>query len=74
MIKFVVVVCCVAAAIQTASSKYNVKYDNVDIDEILKNDRLLNNYFKCLMDTGKCTADGEELKREYLEKKIFSSR
>lgn len=64
MIKSLVVVCCFIAAIQASPAKYTTKYDNVDIDEILKNDRLLNNYFKCLMDTGKCTADGEELKRE----------
>jgi len=29
----------------------------------LKSDRLLTNYFKCLMDKGKCTPDGNELKR-----------
>jgi len=43
--------------------KYTTKYDGVNLEEILKSDRLLNNYFKCLMDTGKCTPDGNELKR-----------
>ena len=43
--------------------KYTTKYDGVNLDEILKSDRLLNNYFKCLMETGKCTPDGNELKR-----------
>ncbi|XP_050423215.1 uncharacterized protein LOC126834994 [Adelges cooleyi] len=59
-------VCCVAATVvdvQAAPSKYTTKFDNVNVDEILNNDRLLNSYFKCLMDQGKCTPEGEELKR-----------
>lgn len=38
------------------------KYDNVDIDSILKNDRLLKSYIDCLLDRGKCTPQGAELK------------
>lgn len=41
---------------------YATKYDNVDVDEILKSDRLLNNYVKCLLDEGPCTPDGQQLK------------
>ena len=43
--------------------KYTTKYDSIDVDDILKSDRLFNNYFKCLMDTGKCPPDGRELKK-----------
>lgn len=43
--------------------RYTTKYDSIDLDQILKSDRLFNNYFKCLMDKGKCTPDGSELKR-----------
>lgn len=43
-------------------TKYDVKFDNIDIDEVLKSDRLLTNYIKCLMDEGPCTEDGRELK------------
>jgi hypothetical protein len=46
-----------------AGPSYTTKYDGVNLDEILKSDRLLNNYFKCLMDKGKCTPDGTELKK-----------
>ncbi len=53
----------VAVAVARPDDKYTTKYDGVDIDEILKSDRLFNNYFKCLMDKGKCTPDGSELKR-----------
>lgn len=44
---------------------YTTKFDNINVDEILHSDRLLNNYFKCLMDEGRCTAEGNELKRTY---------
>uniref|UniRef100_UPI003F778777 Chemosensory protein 3 n=1 Tax=Anopheles culicifacies TaxID=139723 RepID=UPI003F778777 len=43
--------------------QYTTKYDGIDLDEILKSDRLFNNYFKCLMDEGRCTPDGNELKK-----------
>lgn len=54
-----VMVACVAAR----PEEYTSKYDGIDLDEILKSDRLFNNYFKCLMEKGKCTPDGSELKR-----------
>ncbi|CAG9835614.1 unnamed protein product [Diabrotica balteata] len=44
--------------------KYSTKYDNIDLDEILKSDRLLNNYIACIMDRGSCTPDGKELKAQ----------
>ncbi|XP_055642302.1 ejaculatory bulb-specific protein 3-like [Toxorhynchites rutilus septentrionalis] len=46
-----------------AQEKYTTKFDSVDLDEILKSDRLFKNYFKCLMDEGRCTPEGNELKR-----------
>ncbi|XP_033250789.1 ejaculatory bulb-specific protein 3-like [Drosophila miranda] len=46
-----------------AEEKYTTKYDNLDVDEILKSDRLFTNYFKCLIETGKCTPEGRELKK-----------
>ncbi|XP_049287109.1 ejaculatory bulb-specific protein 3-like [Anopheles funestus] len=46
-----------------AAQSYTTKYDNVDVEEILKSDRLFNNYYKCLLDQGRCTPDGNELKR-----------
>ncbi|ETN63879.1 sensory appendage protein [Anopheles darlingi] len=52
-----------AVATVTAQDQYTTKYDGIDLDEILKSDRLFNNYFKCLMDEGRCTPDGNELKR-----------
>ncbi|XP_018321499.1 ejaculatory bulb-specific protein 3 [Agrilus planipennis] len=44
------------------SPKYTTKYDNIDLDEIIKSERLLKNYVNCLLDDGPCTPDGNELK------------
>ena len=60
--KFLIIAVCVIFGVVNAQ-QYTTKYDGVNLEEILKSDRLLNNYFKCLMETGKCTPDGNELKR-----------
>lgn len=49
-------------ALAFAQAQYDSKFDGVNIDEILKNDRVLNNYLKCLLDKGPCTREGRELK------------
>lgn len=57
-----------------AKEKYTSKYDNVDVDRILANDRILNNYIKCMLDEGPCTAEGRELKSKKnfrLKKKVI---
>ncbi|XP_062548485.1 ejaculatory bulb-specific protein 3-like [Armigeres subalbatus] len=62
--KFIIVAAFTLFALVSAQEEqYTTKYDNIDVDEILKSDRLFNNYFKCLMDEGPCTPDGNELKR-----------
>nr|CAJ01490.1 hypothetical protein [Biphyllus lunatus] len=43
--------------------KYTTKYDNVDLDEIIKSDRLMKNYVSCLLEKGNCSPDGSELKK-----------
>ncbi|MDK0835621.1 allergen Tha p 1 [Helicoverpa armigera] len=69
-----IVLCVVALAgmvlARPDGGTYTTKYDNVDLDEILANDRLLIPYIKCLLDEGKCAPDAKELKehiREALE-------
>ncbi|PZC77862.1 hypothetical protein B5X24_HaOG200658 [Helicoverpa armigera] len=47
--------------------KYTSKWDNIDLDEILGNDRLLVPYIKCTLDEGKCAPDAKELKEHILE-------
>ncbi|KAL1493826.1 hypothetical protein ABEB36_009512 [Hypothenemus hampei] len=45
--------------------KYTTKYDNVDLDAIIRSDRLLRNYLDCVLSKRACTKDGAELKSKY---------
>ncbi|CAH2089572.1 unnamed protein product [Euphydryas editha] len=46
---------------------YTDKYDNIDLDEILSNRRLLIPYIKCILDEGRCSPEGKELKSHIQE-------
>lgn len=64
MLKYYLVLCC--AAFTLAEDKYTDKYDKIDLDEILGNKRLLQAYVNCILDKGKCTPEGKELKGKTL--------
>lgn len=40
--------------------------ENISVDEIIKNDRLTRNYLDCVLEKGKCTSEGEQLKSKYI--------
>lgn len=62
MIKITVIVLLCVVTFVACEETYTTKWDNIDIDSILKSDRLLKNYVNCLLDKGRCTPDGAELK------------
>nr|AAF71289.1 chemosensory protein [Mamestra brassicae] len=66
--KFVLLLCVMVAAV-VAEDKYTDKYDNINLDEILANKRLLVAYVNCVMERGKCSPEGKELK-EHLQDAI----
>ncbi|XP_033216188.1 ejaculatory bulb-specific protein 3-like [Belonocnema kinseyi] len=53
----------VLVSVALAQDKYATKYDNIDVDKILQNTRVLTNYIKCMLEEGSCTADARELKK-----------
>lgn len=65
MMKVFVLVLLSVVVVVTAEEKYTTKYDDIDLDAILNNERLLKQYHECLMDRGKCTKEGEELKSKF---------
>ncbi|XP_026729747.1 ejaculatory bulb-specific protein 3-like [Trichoplusia ni] len=64
-----VLVLCALAVVALAEDKYTDKYDNINLDEILENKRLLLAYVNCIMERGKCSPEGKELK-EHLQDAI----
>nr|AYP30832.1 CSP7 [Corythucha ciliata] len=61
--KGIVTLLLVAVSVAYAAELYTTKYDNIDVDRILSNDRILTQYIKCLMEEGNCTNEGRELKK-----------
>lgn len=59
---FFCIIAIVFFATANGEETYDLKYDNIDVDEILKSERLLSNYINCLMEEGPCTEDGRDLK------------
>lgn len=57
--------------VSSTPAKYTTRFDNLDIDQILKSDRLLKHYVECLMDRGPCTPEGSELRSKYKKKISF---
>ncbi|KAG5312685.1 PEB3 protein, partial [Acromyrmex insinuator] len=58
-----ITVCVLSSSSVFAEEMYTTKFDNVDVDAILSNDRLLNGYVGCLLDKNPCTPDASELKK-----------
>lgn len=52
----------VVIAFSCVIAEYTDRYDEVKLDEVLSNKRLLNGYMKCALDKGPCTPEGKELK------------
>lgn len=48
------------------------RFENFDIDSVLKNDRILTNYVKCILDQGPCTREGKDLKRDLPEVRFLN--
>jgi hypothetical protein len=72
MKRFVAVVCVLVLTLVLSEGarvrrdeKYTTKYDNLNVDEILSSDRLVDNYVKCLLDKGRCSPEGTELKGKF---------
>lgn len=60
--KLCILLLVLVAVVYAKADKYVSKYDDVDIDRILQNSRVLTNYIKCVLDEGPCTTEGRELK------------
>lgn len=60
--KLLLLVTLIVAISVVQPATYTDKFDNINVDEILESNRLLKGYVDCLLDKGRCTPDGKELK------------
>ena len=63
--KSIVIICWFLASV-IAVEKYTDKYDNINMQEILDNRRLLLAYANCILDKGRCSPEGKELRGKKL--------
>ncbi|KAL6261822.1 hypothetical protein P5V15_006907 [Pogonomyrmex californicus] len=49
----------------TAEELYSDMFDHIDPDEILPNDELRNQYYKCFMDTGPCVTEDQKFFKQH---------
>lgn len=63
----IITIISVALICVLADDRYDTKYDDIDINAILENNKLREQYYKCMMDQGPCvTADAKFFKGIYL--------
>ncbi|KAI4497824.1 hypothetical protein M0802_007150 [Mischocyttarus mexicanus] len=63
MTRYYLIFLALAVTMVIAADKYSTKYDDFDVDKVLRNDRVLTNYIRCLLGEGSCTSEGRELKK-----------
>ncbi|XP_014255494.1 ejaculatory bulb-specific protein 3-like [Cimex lectularius] len=56
-----VFVCLVGLAV--SQETYTSQYDNINVDSILANERIVRQYVKCLLDQTRCNNEGKTLKK-----------
>lgn len=67
MFVYFMIICLSATTFgKPSEDHYTTRYDNLNLDAILNNDRLLRGYIDCLLGKRRCTKDAEELKSMYL--------
>ena len=64
--KSVLLFCIISLALVAVNAQIS-RLENFDVNVLLKNDRILSNYMKCLLDKGPCTNDGRDLKKHLPE-------
>nr|UDM59708.1 putative chemosensory protein 15 [Corcyra cephalonica] len=54
---------CVLIAVALSTAQYHNRYENVNADVIIQNERILLAYYRCVMDRGPCNKDGKNFKK-----------
>jgi len=58
----VVVLVVLAALAAVASAQSTTALENVDVDNVLKNEKLVKRYIDCTLERGRCEQNGRDLK------------
>nr|CAD7602007.1 unnamed protein product [Timema genevievae] len=62
MVLVAVMVMVMTVPTRARDEQYTSKYDDMDVDHVMKSDRLMDSYVNCLLDQGPCTPEGKVMK------------
>lgn len=65
LVLLVLTIACVAIVTGEEKEQYDSKFDNIDLQEIFRSDRLIKNYHECFMNRGNCTPQGSAIKSKF---------
>ncbi|CAH1116672.1 unnamed protein product [Phaedon cochleariae] len=72
MIRLSSLFCLLVVVFFVHGQKYQSKYDNIDVDSILTNRRVLKSYLRCILDEGPCPPPAREV-RMYIPEAITNN-
>lgn len=52
----------IASVVMIKADTYTDRYDSMNVDDVIANRRLFIAYVKCVLNKGRCTPEGKELK------------
>lgn len=61
----------IVAVCADEDEKYTSRFDDINLDELLSNQRLVKKHHECLMDRGTCTRELVELKSKSTHKNVI---
>ncbi|KPJ04072.1 Ejaculatory bulb-specific protein 3 [Papilio xuthus] len=56
-----------ACVVMVKAGTYTDRYDSMNVDDVIANKRLFIAYVKCILNKGRCTPEGKELKSHITE-------
>lgn len=59
---FLLVALAALAAIVSAQTQQQLALENIDVDNVLKNEKLVRRYIDCVLEKGRCEKNGNDLK------------
>ncbi len=61
----IAVVALLGGSVSAQSTQQRQALENIDVDNVLQNKKLVDGYIRCVTEKGRCSKDGEDLKGNF---------
>jgi hypothetical protein len=65
MMKAAILLVCLVFRFCAKADNTSAKYEHVNVDALLSNNRTLKHYMNCVLEKGPCSPEGQDLKGEF---------